>query len=515
MEKRLLRFVALSSAILAGGSCQNDTAVMPVTQAPVQAQRGALLQSPPTMVATYTPTALASLLSSSTLGQTLLQLTFTPLCTVTVYQLDYQTVDPAANVTPASGALMVPSGGAGCSGARPIVLYAHGTSTDRNYNIADLTSSDNGEGLVVAAVFAAKGYIVAAPDYVGYGTSTLDYHPYLNADQQSNDMMDALTAARSALQVLAVGTTDGGKLFISGYSQGGFVAMATHRAMQAAGMNVTAAAPMSGPYALAAFGDAVFQGQVNASAVPNVVMLASSYQHAYGNMYSNATDVFSAPYATGIDMLLPSTESVSQLQSEGKLPAALFSSVAPDPAFADLTPATEPANLAPVFAQGFGNPFLIVNSYRLSYLQDAVANPDGGFPVATTGLPAASPGNTFRQALKLNDLRTWSPAAPVLLCAGGGDPTVFYFNTQLMQNYWTAVAPTAPFTVLNVDSSPGTNDPYANLKTGFAVAVQLIRANALSHGATDNGDSAVLAIYHATLVPPFCLSAAKAFFDSH
>jgi poly(3-hydroxybutyrate) depolymerase len=489
---------------------------MALPAAPPATQRGALLQSPPQMVAIYTPAALASLLSSNALGKSLVQLlNYTALCTVTVYQLEYETVDPAANVTPASGALMVPSGAAACTGGRPIVLYAHGTSTDRNYNFADLTASDSGEGLVVAAVFAATGYIVAAPNYVGYDTSTLNYHPYLNADQQSKDMIDALTAARNALQVLATGTSDGGKLFISGYSQGGFVAMATHRAMQAAGMSVTAAATMSGPYALAAFADAVFQGQVNLSAVPNVVMLASSYQHAYGNMYSSATDVFAAPYATGIEMLLPSAEPVSQLESEGKLPSALFSSVAPDPSFADLTPATMPANLAAVFALGFGTPFLIVNSYRLSYLQDAMANPDGGFPTATTGLPAASPGNTFRQALKLNDLRAWSPTAPVLLCAGGGDPTVFYFNTQLMQNYWTAVSPAAPFTVLNVDSTPGANDPYAALKAGFAIAEGLVRADALVGGAKDNGDSAVLAIYHATLVPPFCLSAAKSFFDAH
>ena len=37
--------------------------------------------------------------------------------------------------------------------------------------------------------------------------------------------------------------------------------MATHRAMQAAGMTVTASAPMSGPYALSAFVDAVFRGR--------------------------------------------------------------------------------------------------------------------------------------------------------------------------------------------------------------------------------------------------------------
>ena len=163
---------------------------------------------------------------------------------------------------------MVPNDSASqCQGARPIVLYAHGTNADRAFNIADLQTADNGEGLLMAAVFAAEGYIVVAPNYVGYDTSTLGYHPYLNGDQQSKDMIDALAAARSALPAAnAPGTTDSGQLFVTGYSQGGYVAMATHRALQEAGQTVTASAPMSGPYALSAFGDAIFQGQVTGGA---------------------------------------------------------------------------------------------------------------------------------------------------------------------------------------------------------------------------------------------------------
>ncbi len=42
--------------------------------------------------------------------------------------------------------------------------------------------------------------------------------------------------------------------------------MATHRALEAAGMKVTASVGMSGPYALAAFADAVFYGEVNGAA---------------------------------------------------------------------------------------------------------------------------------------------------------------------------------------------------------------------------------------------------------
>ena len=141
-----------------------------------------------------------------------------------------------------SGALMVPTGAAGtCSGPRPIVLYAHGTQTDKTANIADITNTSNTEGALIAAMFAAQGYIVVAPNYAGYDISTLGYHPFVNAAQQSGEMIDILTAARTALpKTFAASTTDNGQLFVTGYSEGGYVAMATQRALQTAGATVTA-----------------------------------------------------------------------------------------------------------------------------------------------------------------------------------------------------------------------------------------------------------------------------------
>src|SRR5215472_12548985 len=256
------------AAALAGCGSKSETVPTASTTSP-SPQPGALIDDPPTKVATLTPSDLLTLLAGSDLGKTFLRLAYTPKCTITVYHLTYQTEDPKGNITPASGALMVPSSGSdtACTGARPIVLYAHGTTTDRNFDLAQLDTADSSEGVVLAAVFAAEGYIVVAPNYLGYDISTLGYHPYLIAAQQSKEMIDALSAARAALPTSdAPGSRDGGKLFITGYSEGGYVAMATHSAMQSAGMTVTASAPMSGPYTLAAFGDAIFEGQVSDSA---------------------------------------------------------------------------------------------------------------------------------------------------------------------------------------------------------------------------------------------------------
>jgi pimeloyl-ACP methyl ester carboxylesterase len=482
-------------------------------------QRGQLLTNPPALLASYSTADLVGLLGLDPLGQELLTLPYVPGCTVNVYRLQYETVGARSEAATTTGALMVPSGaGASCTGPRPIVEYAHGTSPNKNYDIAQLSGSNaSSEGLILAALFAAEGYIVVAPNYAGYDTSTLPYHPYLVGAQQADDMIDGLAAARSALPVsVAPSVTDNHKLYVTGYSQGGYVAMATHRALQAAGQTVTASAPMSGPYTLAAFGDALFLGEVNGSATVNVALLTNAYQNAYANLYSEPTDLFAPPYASDIAGLLPSTTPISTIYAENLLPQnTLFSSTPPASQYASITPATSPTDLAIVFALGFGTDYLITNSYRLAYLQDEQANPDGGFPTTTTGIPAASPANTLRQDLKLNDLRNWTPNVPMLLCGGNEDPEVFFFNTQLMQAYWTANPPTTPVTVVDVDSSPTANDPYADEKTGFAAAVTAVEVSAIAGGATDLGHTAVLEDYHAQLVPPFCLAAVKSFFDGH
>jgi Prolyl oligopeptidase family len=509
---RLLAAFAAAALLAACNGGSNGSSTPPQSATP---QEGQLLQNPPTQTGSYSVSDLLSMLSGDSDAAQLLSLAFTPACTVTVYHLQYETVGGQGEATTASGALMVPSGAdPSCQGPLPVVLYAHGTSPAKDYDIADLTGTQgdvNDEAVLMATVFAARGYIVVAPNYAGYDTSTLSYHPYLVGAQQSHDMMDALTAARSALA--SVGATASSKLFVTGYSQGGYVALATVSAMQTAGITVTAAGPMSGPYALSAFGDAIFLGEPNGSAVLNFTFVADSYQHSYGNVYTDPTDIFSPQYATNIGSLLPSTTSTSDLYAQGLLPEnTIFDSTPPAPQYASITPATTPTYLAPVFALGFGTSPLVTNAYRLSYLQDEQANPDGGFPTTTTDVPPANAGLTLRQDLAKNDMRNFNPSGPVLLCGGDNDPTVFYFNTLLEQQYWAAHAPAAQVTVLDVDSAVGSNDPWADVKDAFAAAKAAVIAAAIAGGATDGGQVAVLTDYHTGLVPPFCLYAVERYF---
>jgi acetyl esterase/lipase len=534
--KSFLRLSGLAlTAVLAAscGSSSTDSAQPANSTAP-----GTLALSPPFRITSLTAATFGAEVSASAAGAQLLQLTGAPKCGVDFYYLKFWTVGGHQETTQSSGALMVPTGGTGCSGPRPIVLYAHGTNFDRTLNIADITNPSNTEGALIAAAFAAQGYIVVAPNYAGYDISTLGYHPFLDAAQQSGEMIDILAAARTALpKTFASATTDNGKLFVTGYSEGGHVAMATQRALQKAGAVVTAAAPMSGPYALEAFFDAVFFGSVNLGSTAFTPLVTTSYQHAYGNIYAAPTDVYSSTYASGIDTLLPSVTPLATLFADGSLPqTALFDSTTPTTLGGQPLPAglvlqlqvpSDPNNPeTPLFDLGFGTPYLVNNEYRAAYALDAAGDPDGalpspahpgGFPLPGAPLAPAAPQQPLRLAAYTNDLRNggWAPNSPTLLCGGMNDPTVFFpLNTQVMQAFWGALSPN-PVTVLDVNAAPTLNDPFAQVQGAF-IANQ---AELLAFYQTPAGGGLTLLQasqklvqdYHGA-VAPFCTVAARSFF---
>jgi hypothetical protein len=527
-------------AMLAACGSGTDTSAVATSTAP-----GTLEDNPPPMIASLDAAAFLAQLQGNPTAAQLLPLWGNPVCGVDFYYLTFWTVGGAGETTESTGALMVPTGSAtGCSGPRPIVLYAHGTDTDQATNIANPADLSNTEGVLIAATFAAQGFIVVAPNYAGYDKSTLGYHPYLNAKQNSGEMMDILAAARAALpKTMSSATSDSGQLFITGYSEGGYVAMATQRAIEAAGGTVTAAAPMSGPYALEAFADDVFFGGVNLGSTVFSPLLTTSYQKAYGGIYTATTDIYNPMYATGIDTLLPSVTPIDTLFADGKLPeTALFDSATPTVTIpgqamlsaeltAGLAEPSNPANpLTPLFDLGFGTSYLINNDYRVSYAINAASFIDGAGPLAPPGsppLPASIPATipspslapafAFRQALNTNDLRNpaWAPHSPTLLCGGDADPTVFFsVNTLTMQSYWSSTLPQGALTVLDINGTP--SGSFAELQGAFQVS----QADLLSFYESAAGGSLSPAAAQAQVVEqthtaeaPFCAVAARAFFN--
>jgi hypothetical protein len=378
-------------------------------------------------------------------------LTGTAKCDVDVRYVLYMTRDPAGNPATASAGVLVPSGTAApCTGSVPAVLYAHGTSLNQANNMADV--AHNSEAALQMAMYAAQGFIVVMPNYLGYDRSSLQWHPYLNAEAQAIDMVDGLRAAYKHLGDAAATTTPSGKLFVTGYSQGGHVAMATHRALErdyASEFTVTASGNMSGPYNLAGFTDYVVNQQANAGAVLFANMLVTSYQHSYGNVYTQPADIYNASYAATADALLPSASTVTDLMTGGKLPA--------DPTFTNL----------------FGTGGLFLPAFKTAY--------------ATSG---------YRTDLQTNTLLGWTPKRPISLCGGASDPTVFYAaNTTVAKADFLSRNVTATtFDLENATTVPTT------IYGGFQQAKTAAGTN-------------VQAQYHGTLVPPFCTALERGYFQ--
>jgi predicted esterase len=171
-------------------------------------------------------------------------------CDVVLHSVLHATRGPRGEATDASAAVLVPQG-PGCTGPLPILSYSRGTESERGRTLA---AADDRETLALAAFFATRGHVVVASDYLGYAQSTYPYHPYLHAESQARVTVDALRAARALLARL--GVAESGRMVLTGYSQGGHVALAAQRAIERdrpAGVAVHATGAMSGPYDLAGF----------------------------------------------------------------------------------------------------------------------------------------------------------------------------------------------------------------------------------------------------------------------
>ncbi len=173
-----------------------------------------------TLLGTVTSAEVAQALSASSAAALALK----PVYAVTSYRIEYLTTDADGQPVRASGLVSVPVKPSGSTS--PVLGYQHGTI----FHDAD-APSNHAVASEVAVVLASLGYIVVAPDYVGYGVSKGSAHPYLLSSPSAAATVDLLTAAKTWRRHQQV--PDNGQLFLTGYSEGGYVTLAAQRAMQA------------------------------------------------------------------------------------------------------------------------------------------------------------------------------------------------------------------------------------------------------------------------------------------
>ncbi len=432
MQRRLMLTAVAAAALVAACGGGDDE------------WRGTLLETPATVT-----TLTAATINAGTQSSGLQALSGTAKCDVKVVALNYRTPGAKGEESNSSGVLLVPAGT--CAGqAAPLVAYAKGTDVQKPRTLAN---PQDGETFLLAAMYAAQGYAVVAPDYLGFAKSAHSYHPYLHADSEATTMVDAIRAARNA--ATTAGATLSGKVMVTGYSQGGHSSMAAHRAIErdhAGEINLVAGAHLAGPYNLSGsfkLPDAIAGYQFF------VPYLVTSWQKVYGNLYTTASEVFKAPYASYIENLLPSpTLNYTTLVTSGQLP---------------------------------GGPTVTPNQARDAVFQSAyltAAQTNDNHPLA--------------QAAKRNDLLGWNPKAATLLCGGAGDPTV------------------PPAVHMNVAKADFASRNLTNVTT-VDVDAQVQAVYGVGGKAPTDPTSAAFATYygnyHGTYEPPFCHVAARATFD--
>ena len=224
------------------------------------------------------------------------------------FRLVYRTVDSRGRPTTASGLMVLPAGG---GRQLTVVSYTHGTEIYRG----DAPSMQPaGFGPAPAYTFAAAGFAVSAPDYLGLGTGP-GLQPYLDLPSETTAALDMLRAVRHYLT--GHGETARRDVLATGFSQGGPAALALGRALQDGAdpwFRIGALAPISGPYDLpGAEAPAIADGDlVRLNPDPRLGAKYSVLYAAFGlvalnrvhHVYSSPAQVFQEPYAGTIEALL-------------------------------------------------------------------------------------------------------------------------------------------------------------------------------------------------------------------
>lgn len=197
---------------------------------------------------------------------------------VTLYRITYSSVIPEKGNQPTtgSGLLAVPDTKAANF---PLLSYQHGTIYGRHE--VPSFPEESPETQLMIAQFAGQGYAVIGADYFGLGVSQ-EPEGYLVKASHQQACYDLLVASRSVLDHLKLKSE---KLFLSGWSQGGFVTMAFLEKLESAGVPVAAAATASAPLDLFAAmeGFLVFPRPNDAVWLNSIFILSAfSFENYYG-----------------------------------------------------------------------------------------------------------------------------------------------------------------------------------------------------------------------------------------
>jgi pimeloyl-ACP methyl ester carboxylesterase len=228
---------------------------------------------------------------------------------IIAHRLVYRTVDPWGRPTQASGLVAFPNDG---TVRLRQVFYAHGTTPTKAS--APSVGTDDNYHQAGALSFAAAGYAVVAPDYLGLGVGP-GRPAYLDGATEETASLDLLRAAQQFAR--GHGHRLGSGVRVVGFSQGAHAAVVVARALQEGSvqhgegrhdLTLSALVPISGVYA---FRDAELPGIRSGEVDPKMATLylgylLTSWGYLHG-IYDSPDEVFQTPYSSFVEGLYDGT----------------------------------------------------------------------------------------------------------------------------------------------------------------------------------------------------------------
>ncbi|GAB3751877.1 alpha/beta hydrolase family protein [Spirosoma pomorum] len=289
---------------------------------------------------------------------------------IKVYKLEYTTTNTDGKSVTASGVMIVPAPENGTASV-PIMSMQHGTILSDSDAPSYFQSSS--EVTTFGSVFASQGYIIVAPDYIGYGSSKDLPHTYEQRNGLATASLDMLRAARNFLSDNTASNVSWNKrLFLAGYSEGGYATLALQKKIEEetkGEFDLVASSCGAGAYDKPTFMRTIVNEQTSGIAGINrlYVWVLQTYNRVYG-LNRPMSYYFKEPYA-------------SQIASQG-------------------VNANINVSLNTTFTDSF---------------KQAINN---------------GTDTDFLKAVQDNDIHDWKPSTPTRLYHGDADETVLFQNSQ-------------------------------------------------------------------------------------
>ena len=283
---------------------------------------------------------------------------------IKVYRLEYTTTNTDGKTIKASGALIIPT----ATTALPLLSMQHGTITSDDDAPSNFGSGS--EAYSFGSVFSSQGYIIAAPDYIGYGASKDLPHTYEQRNGLATAALDMLRATRDFLSDQAINWDK--RLFVAGYSEGGYATMSLQKKIEeetGSEFNLVASSCGAGAYDKPDFMKQIINEPTSGVDYINrlYIWVLLTYDRIYG-LNRPMSAYFKEPYAT-------------QITTQGN---GVSITVSLNQIFTDS------------FKQGIN---------------------DGT-------------DKSFLAAVQDNDVHDWKPRTPTQLYHGDADEIVFFLNSQ-------------------------------------------------------------------------------------